>query len=99
MTAIYFRNVYAHDRHGSEYTATVELKTVADHARPVLRAWLNFKSGASAGGRRVDLDEVTDDFIAIASQALQGLAPREVFADALQEMGLDDGLVGTVRGM
>ena len=95
---IYFRNVYAADLHGSEFQAVVELRTVAGQARPVLRACLNVRTGFGGSSRRADLDEPSDELILCATMALQGLMPREVFADALQEAGCDEGLTGTVRG-
>lgn len=98
MPAIYLRNVYAADLHGSEFQAVIVLVQFPNRPRPSIVATLNVRTGFGDSSRNVTLDDIPDDLALIASVALRGEMPRAVFADALQEAGCDDGITATVRG-
>ena len=98
MPALYLRNVYAADMYGSEFQAVVVLVQFPNRPRPSIVATLNVRSGFGGSSRNVELENISDDLVLIASVALRGEMPREVFADALQEAGCDEGVTSTVRG-
>lgn len=99
MQPIYLRGEFnATHRSGAEYSVTVELKTVAEKPRPMIEFYFSFRNTNFGNGGRREWHEATDTIIATASAALVGKMPREIFADALEEFGIDCGITECVRG-
>lgn len=83
---------------GTEFAVTIELRNDHDRPRPVIEFFFSFRGGFMGNGGRRERREATDEVIATAKAAFAGKMPREIFADSLTELGVDDGITNCVRG-